>query len=139
MTHQEEIDLSLSCQHSEMGSCIIPCPWCGIYGFYSPKITPNKIARACKWCGIWQNEAGETYRCIFLWCTKCYNTDYTKDNLNKPCEQCGIKMVQVKWPIDGLLELNYLHREIKKEVYMIHQYQTYGHKISKEFIDLILD
>src|SRR3990167_9906307 len=66
-----ELTETVSCGHSLLGSCIIPCPWCGVYGFYGPKIVPNKIIRACKWCGIWQKQNGEFFRAIGLICQDC--------------------------------------------------------------------
>ena len=125
----------------QLGNCFEKCPWCGVYGFYSPKETENKIMRCCKWCGVWQKFEGEPYRCVYLWCQKCSNTEYTKENLNKPCQQCGdTNLTVVKWPVDltGDEHLIYMADEIKKEVYMIHQYRFYPQKINAELVSLML-
>ena len=142
--HKKLMDLQLTCSHSDLGSCLFPCPWCGIYGFYAMKDTPNKVMRACKWCGVWQKFKGKPYRCILLGCKKCKKFDHTENNLDKPCEICGEKMIQYKHPIEQMPD--YPNRddmltvwEIKEDVYNIHQYPKYGHKISKELINLMLN
>lgn len=98
----------------------LPCPKCKKVGFYAPiKFPPeaseDKIIRkyrACKFCGFWQDvpgypgtrNEGRPFYCIPLRCMnpKCRTFNYTKENLDKPCEVkgCGTKCELSKWPID---------------------------------------
>lgn len=140
----EEMKLNMTCNHSYLGSCIIPCPNCGIYGFYGPKSDKKDVVEivkkegelkfknqvelfkhlegsrhyaGCKYCGFWQDVGCEPYFCYPIYCHSCGGFGWTQNDKNKPCDRCDgeAKRIDIKSVMQSL-------EEIRKEIYMIHQY-----------------
>lgn len=90
--------------------CTIPCPSCKSVGLYGPKLSVdettkeiNRIYRACKFCGWWQDVGGEPYFCIPIHCKSCNIYDWTQPKEEKDfksCPKCGVKYVKTKPPSD---------------------------------------
>ena len=112
------------CNHSKLGSCLIPCPWCNIIGFYSPRVARERKYRACKFCGWWQEvDGGEPYRCIALYCDACGIYDWTQPKEEKDfkfCEKCKQQYKTFLWAIDYP---EHPFWEGKKELYRMHNYK----------------
>lgn len=110
------------CDHPIMGDCSLKCPWCGVYGFYSPKETPNNVMRTCKWCGYWQKSMGEPYKCHILACLdqECRSGTFTENNLKKPCDICGGPTKEIKWPTE---DPDHSFWNLKAKIYKEHGYE----------------
>lgn len=102
----EEMKIALLSYHQPYGSCRLPCPGCGVIGFYSPREVGNRKYRACKFCGFWQEvDNGEPYRCIALYCSSCNIYDWTQPKEEKDfksCEKCGSKYKKATWAVNNL-------------------------------------
>lgn len=98
-----------------MGSDI-PCPVCGVTGFYGPRIEetdgkPERLYRACKFCGFWQEASGELrdsfggqpYWCFSVYCGTCFFLDWRFPEMAAGnCEHCGCPVREVPWAIDAV-------------------------------------
>lgn len=125
---ENELKISISCGHSEFGSCLLKCPHCDIYGFYSPRLADKRKYWACKWCGFWCEINSQPYFCNEFMCFKCPALVWSMSETKK-CDICHEDTISVKG-----LKLSKEQREeyikkgvitkedIRKEVYEIHQY-----------------
>ncbi|MDP3763386.1 MAG: hypothetical protein Q8Q92_01880 [bacterium] len=123
---EEEMKVTLSCSHSQFGSCLISCPWCKIIGFYGPRVAGERKYRACKFCGWWQ-EVGEEdpYRCTAVQCLECGHADSHKVFSGQTCRNPNLKCgstnkIQIPWAID---QSKHPAWDIKNEIYNVHGYQ----------------
>ena len=98
------------------GGCCLPCPNCGVIGFYSPRQVGEgdnitRKYRACKFCGLWQETEGALYnsiggkpwRCKMVLCDKCPLYDWRYPLLTDfgVCAKCGsTDLKEAKWPSD---------------------------------------
>ena len=109
----------------------LPCPKCGVVGFYAPKITLDESRnvtrkyRACKYCGIWQEAWGEVfdergggaYRCIATICQCPYPSKYDWQDYKQPdiktCGNCHAEKEQTQWASDNP---SHPFRQIRDEI-----------------------
>jgi len=119
----EDMRLNRFCNRHEnyfFSGCNIACPSCQNFGFYGPKGSPERMYRACKFCGFWQEADGSgPYRCIALFCADCDVYDWTQprpDNNYHPCK-CGRTYVVIDWASDNP---HHAFHRLKKEMDMIH-------------------
>lgn len=59
-------------KHNELGYCDIPCPWCGVYGFYSDSVTKERAWEMCKWCHWVKNHGERRQRVYHEICPRCW-------------------------------------------------------------------
>ncbi len=137
---EEEMKRSFFCgRHWGAGSCIIPCPRCGVIGFYGPRggSSQGRKYRACKFCGFWQEvwgsifnkRGGKPYRCIAIYCEKCKTLDTY--NWKEPwaksfgnCKKCHAELKKTNWASDNS---NHPFHKIKKQMDRAHQALNFPH------------
>lgn len=101
-----------------LGDCRMPCPRCGTVGFYAPRGVwsddpdAGRKYRACKFCGLWQEAAGEVfdgpqgggaYRCVMVLCPTCcafgWRSPWKDFGTCEVCDQ--FEPILVEWPTDN--------------------------------------
>lgn len=124
---EKEMKISSFCggQHWPAGSCTIPCPKCGVVGFYGPRgDTSGRKYRACKFCGFWQEVGGKPYRCITVYCDKCQTSDTYNWHIppwtqgSEYCPKCHAQLKQTKWASDNP---SHPFHKIKEQMDRMHQ------------------
>jgi len=128
----DEVRASIGeCHHSQTGSCTTPCPNCKNVGFYSwrdcGERLGNRMYRACKFCGFWQEADGEPYFCKMMYCFSCETHDWLKpDEEIRDSANCGKGTTYfVDWPVkDNTHEF----WKYKKLVEKRHQYSIKLHR-----------
>ena len=125
----EEMKISSSSfcggNHWPAGSCTIPCPQCGVAGFYGPRIdSDSKKYRACKFCGWWQEGRGagrkgsvQPYRCTHFYCDQCKEYGWTMTDNPVYCSKHH-EMRKIDWASD---DPKHPFHKIKEQMDKIHQ------------------
>ncbi len=131
---QNEGATAFRCEHSQLGSCSLPCPQCKEVGFYSPRqafADDKKVRkyRACKFCGFWQEAWGDVYnerggapyRCKMMHCSDCKRYDWKVPWAKElgPCGKCRSENTEeVAWPSD---DPNHPFHTLKEQIRQAHE------------------